>query len=73
MIPDTYLYTLKYCCLLDDIIERIEFYVTKGNIGSKQIYPLLVASFPDQYIYKRDLHNTIQRFKALFANQHEDV
>ncbi len=37
IIPDTYLYAPKYYCLLDDIMKRIEFYVTKGNMGSKQI------------------------------------
>ncbi len=68
MISDTYLYTPKYRCLSDDIMEKIEFYVTKENIGLKQIYLLLVASFPDQYIHKRNLHNTIQRFKAPLAN-----
>ncbi|CAG8767726.1 7561_t:CDS:1, partial [Funneliformis caledonium] len=40
---------------------------------SKQIYPLLVASFPDQYIHKRDLYNAIQRFKTLFTNRHRDA
>ena len=73
MILDTYLYAPKYCCLSDDIMERIKFYVTKGNMGSKQIYPLLVASFLDQYIHKRDLHNAIQRFKAPFTNRHGDA
>ncbi|CAG8647285.1 8827_t:CDS:2 [Funneliformis caledonium] len=58
---------------VDDIMERIKFYVTKGNMGSKQIYPLLVASFPDQYIHKRDLHNAIQRFKVPFTIRHGDA
>ena len=42
-------------------------------MGSKQIYPLLIASFPDQYIYKKDLHNAIQRFKDPLANQYGDT
>ncbi|CAB4425154.1 unnamed protein product [Rhizophagus irregularis] len=73
MIPDIYLYTPKYRRLSEEILERIEFYVTKGNMGSKQIYPLLVASFPDQYIHKRDLYNAIQKFKSLLTNQHGDA
>ncbi len=73
IILDTYLYAPKYYCLSDDIIERIKFYVTKGNMRSKQIYLLLVASFLNQYIHKRDLHNVIQRFKASLTNQHGDA
>jgi hypothetical protein len=54
-------------------MEKIEFYVTKGNMGSKQIYPLLTASFPDQYIHKRDLHNAIQKFRAPLTKRHGDA
>ena len=68
MISNIYLYVPKYRRLLEEILERIEFYVTKGNIGSKQIYPLLVASFSNQYIHKRDLYNTIQKFKSPLTN-----
>ncbi|PKY30732.1 hypothetical protein RhiirB3_447968 [Rhizophagus irregularis] len=73
MIPDIYLYASKYCRLSEVILERIEFYVTKGNMGSKQIYPLLVASFPDQYIHKRDLYNAIQKFKSPLTNRYGDA
>src|SRR5436190_23690022 len=73
MIPDIQLYAPKYRRLSNDILERIEFYVTKGNMGAKQIYPLLVASFPDQNIYKTDLYNAIQRFKALLTNRNGDA
>jgi len=68
MISDIYLYAFKYHCLSNNIMKRIKFYVTKGNIDSKQIYPLLVANFLNQYIYKRNLHNAIQRFKASLTN-----
>ena len=68
MIPDAQLFIPKYRRLSNDIMERINFYVTKGNMGAKQIYPLLVASFPDQVIHKRDLYNTIQKFKAPLTN-----
>lgn len=73
MIPDIYLYAPKYCRLSEEILERIEFYITKGNMGSKQIYLLLVVSFPDQYIHKRDLYNAIQKFKSPLTNRHGDA
>jgi hypothetical protein len=63
MIADAYLYIPKYCRLSDNVVEKIEFYVTKGIIGAKQIYPLLVAGFSDQYIHKRNSYNMIQKFK----------
>ncbi len=54
-------------------MKRIKFYIIKENMGLKQIYPLLVTSFLDQYIHKRDLHNAIQRFKDPLANQYGDT
>ncbi|GBC20424.2 protein FAR1-RELATED SEQUENCE 5-like [Rhizophagus irregularis DAOM 181602=DAOM 197198] len=72
MITDIHLHA-PYRKLSNEILERIEFYVNKGNMGSKQIYPLLVASFPDQYIYKRDLYNAIQKFKSPLTNRHGDA
>lgn len=73
MIPDICLYAPKYRKLSSEILDKIEFYVTKGNMGSKQIYPLLVASWPDQYIHKRDLYNAIQKFKSPLTNRHGDA
>ena len=72
MISDIHLHT-PYRRLSNEILERIDFYVTKGNMGSKQIYPLLVASFPDQYIHRRDLYNAIQRFRSPLTNRHGDA
>ncbi|EXX64746.1 hypothetical protein RirG_139870 [Rhizophagus irregularis DAOM 197198w] len=73
MIADAQLYIPKYRRLSDDVIEKINFYVTKGNMGAKQIYPLLVAGFPDQYIHKRDLYNMIQKFKSPLTNRYGDA
>ncbi|CAG8699944.1 6794_t:CDS:1 [Dentiscutata erythropus] len=73
LLPDTALYDPKCHKLSNEIIEKIKFYVTKGNMGSKQIYPLLVANFPEQFICKKDLYNTIQKFKALYAQCQGDV
>jgi hypothetical protein len=50
------------------MIEKIEFYIIKENIKVKQVYLLLVTDFPDQYIYKRDLYNIIQKFKSPLIN-----
>ncbi|CAG8748799.1 24231_t:CDS:2, partial [Cetraspora pellucida] len=73
MISDVHLYAFKYHKLSEEIKERIRFYVTKGNMESKQIYPLLVASFPDQYIHKRDLYNKVQKIKAPLTKRHGDA
>jgi predicted house-cleaning noncanonical NTP pyrophosphatase (MazG superfamily) len=53
IIIDIHLHT-PYCKLLNKSLKELsEFYVNKENMGSKQIYLLLVASFSDQYIYKK--------------------
>ncbi|CAG8707601.1 19639_t:CDS:2, partial [Gigaspora rosea] len=64
MVPDITLYAPKYRRLSNEIMDQIKFYITKGNMVSKQIYSLLVTSFPDQIIGKQDLYNAIQKFKA---------
>ncbi|CAG8776798.1 3669_t:CDS:2, partial [Cetraspora pellucida] len=73
MIFDIRLYAPKYHKLAEKIKERIRFHVTKGNMELKQIYLLLVASFPDQYIYKRDLYNKVQKIKAPLTKWHKDA
>ena len=62
MQPDIILYTPKYRKLSSEILETIEFYVTKGNMGSKQILPLLTTKFPDHVIHSCNLYNAVQRF-----------
>ena len=59
---DIVLYAPKYRKLSPEILETIEFYVTKGNIGSKQILFLLTTKVSDHIIHSRDLYNAIQRF-----------
>ncbi|CAG8716321.1 2144_t:CDS:2, partial [Dentiscutata heterogama] len=73
MVSDLALHTPKYRRLSNEIMEQIKFYVTKRNMESKQIYPLLSASFPNQIICKRDLYNTIQKFKAPFVKCQGDA
>ncbi|CAG8553651.1 3391_t:CDS:10, partial [Gigaspora rosea] len=54
LISDVHLYASKYRKLSKNIIEKIEFYVTKENMGSKQIYPLLIAGRFSRSIYSQE-------------------
>ncbi|CAG8548192.1 6837_t:CDS:2, partial [Dentiscutata heterogama] len=60
---DIGLYAPKYRKLLSEILEKIEFYITKGKIGSKQILPLLTSEFSDHIIHKRNLYNAVQKVR----------
>ena len=73
MQPDIALYTPKYRRLSPDILERIEFYVIKGNMGFKQILPLLIAQFPNHTIHIRDLYNAVQKFQSSLIQRHGDA
>ncbi len=73
MQPDIELYAPKYRRLSPEILEAIEFYVTKGNMGSKQILPLLVAQFPDHTIHTCDLYNAIQKFRSPLIQRYGDA
>ncbi|CAG8538614.1 2410_t:CDS:2 [Gigaspora rosea] len=73
MLCDVDLFTPKYRRLSDDAIEHIKFYATTGNMGAKQIYPLLVSKFLDQVILKQNLYNAIKKFKSPLNNYHGDA
>src|SRR2546430_11913956 len=73
MQPDIELYAPKYRRLSPEILEVIEFYVTKGNMDSKQILSLLVAQFPDHTIHTRDLYNAIQKFRSPLIQRYGDA
>ncbi|CAG8813000.1 6770_t:CDS:2, partial [Gigaspora rosea] len=73
MEPDVALYAPKYRKLTPEIMEEIEFYVTKGNMGSKQIFPLLTAKFHDYTIHKPDLYNAIQKFRTTPSKRHQEA
>ena len=45
--------------------KKIEFYVIKGKMGSKKIFPLLVSIFPDTIIHKRDFIMSFKNLKHL--------
>ncbi|CAG8734704.1 18134_t:CDS:1, partial [Gigaspora rosea] len=46
---------------------------TKGNLGSKQIYPLIVESFQNQLIHKRDIYNAVYSFRAPLIKRQGDA
>ncbi|CAG8554484.1 20927_t:CDS:2, partial [Gigaspora rosea] len=73
LLHDVDLYIPKYRRLPDDIMEDIKFYITKGNMGAKQIYPLLVSKFSDQILLKQDLYNAIKKFRSPLNNHHSDA
>ena len=73
MQPDIALYALKYRRLSPEILKTIEFYVTKGNMRSKQILLLLTAKFSEHIIYNRDLYNAIQKFRVPLNQRHENI
>ncbi|CAG8677600.1 10367_t:CDS:2, partial [Dentiscutata heterogama] len=60
---DIGLYAPKYRKLSSEILEKIEFYITKGKIRSKQMLPLLTSEFPDHIIHKRNLYNAVQKVR----------
>ena len=43
--------------------------MTHGNMGAKQIYPLLIAAFSNKMIYKRDLYNAIYKIRSPLTNR----
>ncbi|CAG8782333.1 9434_t:CDS:1, partial [Gigaspora rosea] len=73
MQPDVMLYAPKYRKPSPEILEIIEFYIIKGNMGSKQIFQLLTAKFTDHIIHKPDLYNTIQKFRATSTQRYREA
>ncbi|CAG8578859.1 19649_t:CDS:2, partial [Gigaspora rosea] len=71
--PDIALYALKYRKLSSEILEQIKFYVTNGNMESKQIFPLLTAQFTSHTIHKNDLYNAVQRFRKPLNQCHGEA
>ena len=53
----------KFRKLTDEMLEKIKFWTIHRRMGIATQYNLLVASFPQKVINKKDLSNEIQRFK----------
>ncbi|CAB4405904.1 unnamed protein product [Rhizophagus irregularis] len=45
------------------MLEKVKFWTIEGRLGISTQYNLLVASFPNKVINKKDLSNAIQQFK----------
>ncbi|CAB4473025.1 unnamed protein product [Rhizophagus irregularis] len=53
----------KFRKLTDKMLKKIKFWTIEGRLGIPTQYNLLVASFPNKVINKKDLSNAIQQFK----------
>jgi ribosomal protein S17 len=62
-------YAPKYRKLPSNILDDIRFFTLDGHMGAGMQYRLLSSKYPDIYIHKRDLYNTIYRFKATTNHQ----
>jgi len=49
----------KFQKLTDKMLEKVRFWTIEGRLGIPIQYNLLVASFPNKVINKKDLSNAI--------------
>jgi len=64
---------LKFQKLTDKMLENIKFWTIQGRIGITTQYNLLIASFSDKVINKKDLNNAIQQFKKQIKSSKNDA
>ncbi len=50
---------LRYRKLTDEMLKKIKFWIIQGKMGILTQYNLLVVSFPNKVINKKDLSNAI--------------
>jgi len=53
----------RYQKLTDEMFEKIKIWTIQGKMSISTQYNLLVASFLNKVINKKDLSNAIQQFK----------
>ena len=53
----------KFQRLTNEMLDKIKFLMIQGRMGIPSQYNLLVASFFNKTINKKDLSNAIQKFK----------
>ena len=53
----------KFQKLTNKMLEKVKFWTIHGKMGISIQYNLLVASFPNKVINKKNLSNAIQHFK----------
>lgn len=58
-------YASKYHHLSLEVLDDIKFFTLDSHMDTKIQYRLLIAKYPDIYIHKKDLYNTIYHFKAI--------
>ncbi|CAG8625942.1 20818_t:CDS:2, partial [Cetraspora pellucida] len=69
---DVSLYASRYKKLSLEILDLIEYYITKKNMRSKQILSLLIAKFSDHMIYKTDLYNAVKKVRKASSQCYEE-
>ncbi|CAB4479697.1 unnamed protein product [Rhizophagus irregularis] len=63
----------KFRKLTEEMLEKIKFWTIYGKMGIPSQYNLLVASFPNKTINKKDLSNAIQKFKLQMTPPRNDA
>ncbi|GBC52446.2 protein FAR1-RELATED SEQUENCE 5-like [Rhizophagus irregularis DAOM 181602=DAOM 197198] len=58
---------------VQEMLEKIKFWTIHGKMGIPSQYNLLVASFPNKTINKKDLSNAIQKFKLQMTPSRNDA
>ncbi|CAG8737952.1 2923_t:CDS:2, partial [Dentiscutata erythropus] len=63
----------RFHCLTDEMCEKIKFWTVQERLGMAIQYNLLSTLFPDKKINKKDLSNTIQKYKKQLKPQKNDA
>jgi hypothetical protein len=71
--PKTIKLAPKNLQLLQQIIDKIEHYITNENLDAEQQYKLLVQEFFQYNIAKKNLYNTIQKFQGVKLHDKTDA
>ncbi|CAG8748411.1 15992_t:CDS:2, partial [Cetraspora pellucida] len=59
--------------LPQDILDKIEHYITHSHLDAGQQYDLLVKEFPKYYINKKNLYNAIHKFWDVRIHDESDA
>ncbi|CAB4401768.1 unnamed protein product [Rhizophagus irregularis] len=63
----------KFRKLTEEMLEKIKFWTIHGKMGIPSQYNLLVASFSNKTINKKNLSNAIQKFKLQMTPSRNDA
>src|SRR5205085_3599452 len=56
-----------------EILDKIKHYTINGRISAGQQYDLLLKEFPQHHIKKKNLYNTIQKFRGVRVHDESDA